>query len=626
MPAMGYSFIRKLQCNSRNGMAKVEVYKLWGRSVLFAMLVMAPALLFSQYTLKINPVDKDSAFIGSLKLQTIFKSGVLCAEYVRKLPALMQTKGYVGASVDSVKYDSTQAAIALYAGERYKWAVLRTDSVEKELLAAASWNKKDFDGKYLQVDQLQSAQRRLLDHLENNGYPFAKIELDSIEIIDDAFHARLKVDKGPLYKIDSIRNQGPASISTRFLQRYLNIMNGSIYRKSTIQSISRKINELPFVEEQQPMSLTFLGTGSIVNLTLAPKRSSQINVLVGLLPATTTSANIYDPPRTKMQFTGEATINLRNALGNGETIGLNWQQIQVKSPRLNLLYQQSYLFGSPFGVNFGFDLFKKDSSFITINGVLGMQYAVSSNQSGSVFIQTQTSNLITVDTNVVIQTKRLPQEADVRSISLGVQYEGYTTNYRFNPTKGNEWQLSIAAGTKTVKKNSVIVQLKDKNNPVFDFNSLYDTVQLKSFQFRVKASAAHYFPLTAVSTIKTSITAGWFESPNIFRNELFQIGGYRLLRGFDEESIYASQFAVTTAEYRYLIGRNSFLFSFVDFGWARSTASSTNRSNTFIGGGLGMALETKAGIFNISFAAGKQNDVNFNLRQSKIHFGYVNFF
>jgi hypothetical protein len=39
-----------------------------------------------------------------------------------------------------------------------------------------------------------------------------------------------------------------------------------------------------------------------------------------------------------------------------------------------------------------------------------------------------------------------------------------------------------------------------------------------------------------------------------------------------------------------------------------------------------MAFETKAGIFNISYAIGKRNDVNLNLRQAKIHIGYVNFF
>ena len=39
-----------------------------------------------------------------------------------------------------------------------------------------------------------------------------------------------------------------------------------------------------------------------------------------------------------------------------------------------------------------------------------------------------------------------------------------------------------------------------------------------------------------------------------------------------------------------------------------------------------MAFETKAGIFNISYAAGKRDDQKFNLRQAKIHLGYVNYF
>ena len=58
----------------------------------------------------------------------------------------------------------------------------------------------------------------------------------------------------------------------------------------------------------------------------------------------------------------------------------------------------------------------------------------------------------------------------------------------------------------------------------------------------------------------------------------------------------------------------------------QNNALSSGLSNSFIGAGVGMALETRAGIFNISFAAGKRNDVDLNLRQSKIHFGYINFF
>ena len=226
----------------------------------------------------------------------------------------------------------------------------------------------------------------------------------------------------------------------------------------------------------------------------------------------------------------------------------------------------------------------------------------------------------------IIATKQLPREADVSSLNLGVGYTFNNTDYRFNPRTGNELQVSLAVGTKKIRKNNVIVQLQDHTDPSYNFNRLYDTVKLKSYEFRIKLSGAHFFRLGRASTLKAAVHGGWYESPNIFRNELFQIGGYKLLRGFDEESIFASRYGVGTLEYRYLMGMNSFLFAFVDGGWAGNRSVSVQASNSFIGAGLGMAFETKAGIFNISYAAGKRDDTKFNLRQSKIHLGYVNFF
>jgi hemolysin activation/secretion protein len=163
-------------------------------------------------------------------------------------------------------------------------------------------------------------------------------------------------------------------------------------------------------------------------------------------------------------------------------------------------------------------------------------------------------------------------------------------------------------------------------DPDFLYASLYDTIKLATYQFNIKTMVAKYFPLDRQSTVKAALSGGWLQSPNIFRNELFQIGGYKLMRGFDEESIFASQYAVTTAEYRYLVGLNSFFFVFADGGWAQNKSVSVQTSNTFIGVGLGMAFETKAGIFNISYANGKRDDAKFDLRQSKIHLGYVNYF
>jgi len=484
----------------------------------------------------------------------------------------------------------------------------------------AGLNYGSLKGRKLDMTRLDTEKKQLLSFLENNGYPFASVELDSVSFAGSELTGRLKITKGPLYRIDSVRNLGNARISSDYLQRYLGILPGSVYKKQKLETVSRRLSEIPFITEKQPWNMTLLATGSVLNLYLEPKKSSQVNVLVGLLPSN------QQLESNKLLVTGEANINLKNSLGSGETIGLNWQQLQVKSPRLNLVYQHPYLFKSPVGLAFNFDLFKKDSSFVNINLVLGAQYSIDASQNGSVFIQSMSSNLLTIDTMEVKQNRQLPAQADISSINLGFSYEIWTTDYRLNPRKGNEFSITTSAGTKKVKKNAVIMGLEDESDPDFDFSTLYDTVKLKSYQFRVKASGSHYFPLTKVSTLKTSVNAGWFGSENIFRNELFQIGGYKLLRGFDEESIYASAYAVGTAEYRYLIARNSFLFVFSDAGWVNNKMSKTSPSGVYIGFGGGMAFETKAGIFNISYAAGKRDDTNLNLRQSKIHLGYVNYF
>jgi outer membrane translocation and assembly module TamA len=343
-------------------------------------------------------------------------------------------------------------------------------------------------------------------------------------------------------------------------------------------------------------------------------------VLVGFLP------NNDQLTSNKLLVTGEATANLKNPFGNGESLGLSWQQLQVKSPRLNLYFQQPYLFHSPYGINAGFSLYKKDSSYVTTQGTLGIQFASSANRTGTVFIQATGSNLLNVDTLQVISTRRLPAIADVSSTSLGASFEINTTNYRFNPVRGNEFLFTGSVGTKKIRKNNQIGKLVDPDDPEFDYGSLYDTIKLSSYQFRLNLAAAHYFGITRASTIRFGINAGWYQSANTFRNELFQIGGYKLLRGFDEESILATQYTAGSLEYRYLIGMNSFLFAFFDGGWAKNDVPGYQLNSIYLGVGLGLAFETKAGIFNISYAIGKQDSNPFAVRQAKIHLGYLNFF
>ena len=104
------------------------------------------------------------------------------------------------------------------------------------------------------------------------------------------------------------------------------------------------------------------------------------------------------------------------------------------------------------------------------------------------------------------------------------------------------------------------------------------------------------------------------------------LGGNQLLRGFDEESIFATNYVLGTIEYRYLIGQNSYFFVFGDMAYLKNKTNENDFSNRPIGVGAGMTFETKAGIFGISYALGKLEKTAFEFRAAKVHFGFVSLF
>ena len=597
-------------------MTKIKQYIRRILKVIMWCLFYSVTIAQKECRLIVSPVDASANAIEALKLTVVFNSKTSCIRYVQQLPSYLMSKGYASASVDSVWEDSSSVFIRLFPGERYLWNHLDVNENDWAILNQLGYSRETFNDKPFDQGKVNKIYEQLLDHFENNGYPFTKIYLNSIVLNNGLMGAGLNIDKGQLYYIDSISIKGDERINKNFLYHYLDLKKHDVYQKNKLDKINQRLAELPYLNQSQPWTITMLNTGSILNLYLESRKSNQVNVLVGLLPANEQLGG-------KLLLTGEANLNLRNPFGGGETIGLNWQQLQNKSPRLNLLFQKPYIFNSSFGLGFNFELYKKDSSYLNIHSQIGVQYVFSAKQSGTVFLQTSRTNLLNVDTLTVKYTKQLPPMIDVSSAGLALQYDFNNTNYRFNPRKGNELQFITGFGNKKIRKNNAILQLSDTS---FDYKSLYDTVKQNTYQFRIRFAAAHYFPAGRQAAFKTALNTGWFQSPGYFQNELFQIGGYKLLRGFDEESIYTNRFAVGTLEYRYLLGQNSYFYGFADVGWARYESSYTQYSHTYLGFGTGLAFETKTGVFNISLAEGKRNDLKLDFRQSKIHVGFVSLF
>ncbi len=594
-------------------------------SVLIGWLMVFSVTAQSNYTLQIRLVDTSAqarSFVNNLP--KTFQSRFECAEVVGGWVTEWQRAGYVSASIDSLVYGESDARMVLFVGRRYVWGRLDAGKTDPAMLRSTGWLQAFELGKVFDWAVWSDWQRRCLDQLENSGYPFAQVGLYDVHVDQDTVQAALRLDRGVLYRIDSIRVYGGWRIESDFLHRYLQIAPGEPYSKEKLTKVDALLRALPYAEVEKPADLSWLATGAVLNVYVKPRRSSQINALIGFLPDNTQTNT------RKLLITGEANVLLRNAFGKGETVGFNWQQLQVRSPRLSLLYRQPYVFRSDLGLDLSFDMFRKDSSFLNVQGQLGVQYMKGKGELGRLFVQWQQSAVSSggLNTARIIQERRLPEISDLSNVNLGLEYEWQRTDYPFNPRSGWEARVQATGGTKRIRPNGEILSLKDPVDPGFDFARLYDTVQVKTYLIRLRMQGARYLPMRGGrSTLKLGAQGGYLQSASVFRNEQFQIGGFRTLRGFDEESQYLTAFAIGTAEFRFLAGPNSYFYAFTDGGWGESRVSGrpTLRYG-YLGAGLGLNFETRAGLINLAWALGKRSDADWNARQSKIHVGWVNYF
>lgn len=596
--------------------AKVKEYRLIIFLLSFICLMHVNAPAQKTYNLLIAGADGRPASGLPVNIPSSFTSKSSCIDFANRLPAMLMMQGYAAASLDTMYEDTSNIYIRLYTGEKYEWENITINKNDQALLESLGYGMTVFEEKPFRQDLFTEMYNSVLTYFSNNGYPFATVFSDSIEIKGNKISARLNIVKGQVYYIDSIIYEGGVKISKKFMKKFIGISDHSLYSREKIDNIRQRLSTLPYLQLQQPVRADMLNTGALLHIYMQPLRSNSINVLIGLLPNNTQNSG-------KLLFTGDAAIGLRNSFGKGETIGINWQQLVPQSPRLNLLYQQPYIFNSPFGSNFYFELYKRDSLFLNIKSQAGVQYELAQNQTGTILLQFAANNALNVDTNAVKATNRLPDVADINSESITLQYNFFNTNYRFNPRKGNEIFISLSAGSKKIKKNNSISQIKD---PAFNADALYDSIKLNAYQLRLQTTAAHYFPLGRQATLKCAVNAGWFQSPSYFSNELFLIGGFKTLRGFDEESIFTNRYGIATIEYRYLLAKNSWLYGFADIAKTAYKTISINYTQTYLGVGAGISVETGAGILNVALAQGKTGDTKFNLQQSKIHIGFVTLF
>lgn len=570
----------------------------------------------TQWDLRILPLDRSTEWLQQeLEYETTYPDSVSLIVGLRKIVGELQWKTYLEASVDTLSTKGQEILAILHVGPAYQWVQLGQGNVEESILGQTGYRSRLFDNKAYSQKALQELQDAVLIYLENHGYPFANLRVDSLKVSAGGISGVLHLEKGDLYTFAELNIDGNANVSETYLSSYLGLKPGTPYDQRKILRVRDRIRELPFLQSRRDLKVTFEGEQAKVDLFVDKRRASRFDFLIGVLPSSAQTG--------KFLVTGTFNAELQNQFGLGERIYAAFEQLRPQTQELELEFNYPYVLGTPFGADMHFELYRRDTNYLDLRYNIGAQYLLEGGSYLKAFWNNYSSTLLTVDTFAVLQTGQLPDTLDVGHSTFGLEYNHQKLDYRFNPRKGWSAFIKAGAGVKTIRRNNLISQL-DIPDPYADLN-------LRSFIYRLEANLAAYIPLFKTSTLKSSLQSGFVitEEP-IFANEQFRLGGNRLLRGFDEEALFATNYAVFTLEYRLLIGQNSFLYLFGDYARLdEKTVKSLPGQATVdypYGFGSGISFETKVGVFGISLAFGsrKQNPIDFGA--PKVHFGYISLF
>ncbi len=553
-------------------------------------------------------LEPQEAVLGhSLHLKNSATDSVAGLRRLKDTILKLHRNGYLTASADSIQWEKDTMIVFLHIGKAFRWVRLQPGNASETMLRDIGFREKLYRNRRLNPLDLAELEKKILNYSDTHGYPFAAIRLDSVGLGGQGISATLDYRPGPRIVLDTMRIVGSAKLRRRFLENWLKLNPGQPYSQTRLDQAYRLLAQQPYLVLTQPYEVVFKNERAYLTFYADAGKASEADGIVGFQP--------NEQEKGRLLLTGELNLRLRNLFASGGSLAFNWQQIRRGSPRLLASYNQPAFLKTPLELGASFQLLREDSTqrvrngFVTLSQQANVFYNLGGNSRIGVGVERRTSRLAdSIRTDA--ENGILPREANTNWLSYNVQYSYTRLDDFFYPHRGVALNVSVAAGNKQIVADERI-------------NARTPSVQLTSPQVVYRATVRNYTPLGRRGVLLAQISGGQILNANLFRNDLFRLGGLATLRGFNENFFFASDYAATTLEYRFFWEPTSYLFLFYDQAWLQTRILGETGRDAPSGVGAGISFSTKAGVFNIAYALGNSRDRALGLNFSKIHFGLV---
>jgi translocation and assembly module TamA len=540
------------------------------------------------------------AFSESNHRQEVRKIAVPGNDHEKAVSLLLDSyhkSGFLKATVDSTKSTGEELTVYITKGNEYFY-----QSREVIFEPGPPSSPGDlFTGGVLSFAEFDAATREVFRFYSNNGYPFARIQQERVEIKDDRVNLSLRIIPGDVVYFDSIRMIGNIRFTESFLFNLVGIKKGVLFNEKLVEEAAGKFDDLDYMMLSGPLMMEFSpGKASLV-VAAQRTRPSRFDGIAGL-----SGGGENNVP---LQVSGDLNLYLSNVLRAGEFIDLSWQGPGNSTQVLHVNAGYPFPLGIALEPELMFALHKQDTSWLQLQIKPSLFFKINAAGKIGVFLHHTNNNLIA--SNEI--TSHSPSSyADFIINRYGIEYRFITGAYhRQLISNGLLATLNAAAGSakiKDVSQQTLPTQVTEK----------------RIFSLSGKSEAR--YKTGRISTLVFSANMAWQSGNNLPQNQLYRIGGFKTLKGFDELSIAASSYAITSLEWRYFTGALSYFNFFTNAGWYEQKVTTAYYSNWPAAIGTGMNMETRAGIFSINLAVGWQKGAAFAFKNSKVHLGYISTF
>lgn len=478
----------------------------------------------------------------------------------------------------------------IYKG--YFTRVVLPDTIPLTFNQKRTINKAITDSAYGLAAQL------LLKYVEEDGYPFAKIE-PQIIATSSGFDLGLKVTKGPIFIWDTLTLPPNIPVKGKFLEKFLYLKRGQIYNPKQAASVATILKSLPYLQLQTPIIFAFEGRKASPQLQVKFRKVNTADGVLGFLP--------NERQQGKLILNGEVNLKLVNLFKTGKSIDLQWRSTRPGSLKLLAEYCHPVFLGTHWELQANLQLLKEDSSFFNRAMKGTFLYQFENGAKAGIYYRDSRSSVLLQ--NQISSTQQAVNLSSTRFNEIGAAIEINTLSDYFSPRKGIYLKSEFGYGAKQLSSN----------NP--DSTSQNNSLGSNSPQSAIKILLSSYISLTPKSTLLLKFQLARLWNNNFQRNELLRFGGLNSFRGFAENFFFTSSYLAGTAEWFYYIEENSSVGLFAEQAIMQRyllTKQITDYPTAF---GLALKFSTRNGIFNLAYAFGRNTDTPFSVNTAVVHFG-----